>query len=290
MIQSAIFCIYYCVFVLFFSLLARADIEKFQLNSRLEGPESAYTSAIVKWIEQWPPKGLASLSGEDLGKTKSFDESPVKIQCIQTSGNQFYIGLRQEMRIYAPLSRVEGVLDDIDHYQYLFPGYKDIHVVSRTGNRWLTYWEQDIPLFFVPNVKYFITYLMDKPSPTRKFYRYKLKESRNLRFSDGLIVLEEKALQGTSSIVTDYVEFDFFDADWGVLKTLAPGKIWKESVEGIYLSDAAIKLKAEHSEWSYQDISKESRKFLSRYPIEPMVEKKVVFNEDFSAVRESTVE
>jgi hypothetical protein len=239
------------------------------LDEKLEGPASIYTPEIVRLIRQWPPKGL-----DDSFKS---DENPVKLQCIETPGNPYYIGLRQQMRVDAPLSRVEAILDDIDRYQHLFPGYDDIHIVSSSGNKFLTFWEQHIPVFFVPNVKYQVTYLMDKSSPHLKVYRYQLKESEHLKASDGLIVIESETDPKTLVQRTRYTEFDFFDADWGILKTLAPEKIWKESVEGIYLSDLAIKLKAEHPEWDSREISEKGRKLLEANPVEKFIQSKKIW-------------
>lgn len=236
----------------------------YRIDEQLEGPQSFYTRYLIQFIRNWPPRGFPRE-----WDMHGLDTNPVQLECYQTAGNPFYLGLRQFMKVNAPLAEVEKVLDNMDQYQHLFPGFKDIHVVSRDGNKILTAWEQPIPLFFVPNVRYELWYIVDKSLASRKIYRYQLKESNSLKKDDGLIVI-----QSESPNLTYYVEYDFYDADWGVLKTIAPSRIWKDNVEGIYLSDLAIKLRAEHSAWSFEKIAEESAKVLKSFPVEKAIDKK----------------
>jgi hypothetical protein len=226
----------------------------------LGGVESRYTARLAKILTAWPPADIDYNRKED---------NPVHLSCIETPGERFYIGLEQFMFINAPIGQVAGILDDIEHYQELFPDFDDVHVVSREGNRILTFWEQHIPLFFVPNVKYEIIYLVDSSHPDRRVYRYQLHKKDHIHFNDGFIVLERE-----SPTHTRYTEYDFFDADWGPLPTIAPGRIWKDSVEGIYLSDLAIKLKAQNPTWAYERIREESKKILERFPVEEALKKR----------------
>jgi hypothetical protein len=152
----------------------------------------------------------------------------------------------------------------------LFPDFDDVHVVSRDGNKVLTFWEQHIPVFFIPNVKYEVIYLIDGKAGSRRVYRYQLAKESHLRKNDGMIVIEPDGPSGTR-----YTEYDFFDADWGPLTTFAPGGIWKNAVEGVVLSDLAIRLKSEHGDWSYKQIARESRRILDRHPVEPQIEHKI---------------
>ena len=57
---------------------------------------------------------------------------------------------------------------------------------------------------------------------------------------------------------------------------MAPARIWDDSVKGIYLSDVAIKLKAEHPGWDYEAVRKESEKVLEAFSsiVEKAVEEK----------------
>ncbi|MGK5085359.1 SRPBCC family protein [Bdellovibrionota bacterium FG-1] len=238
---------------------------KYGIDFKLEGPESSYTAALLKLLQSWPPKDI---------QYGGVNPNPVRMAAIETLGNKYYIGLEQVMFVDAPMEKVGGVLDDMDHYKDLFPDYDDVHVSARDGNRLVVFWEQHIPVFFIKNVKYEVWYLIDDSRPDRKVYRYKLKDGRgHIRSNDGVIVLEKDGAARTR-----YTEYDFFDADWGPLKAFAPSRIWKDSVEGLYLSDMAIKLKAENPTWSYDKIREESKKWLDRFPIDDALKARKPFN------------
>jgi hypothetical protein len=117
-----------------------------------------------------------------------------------------------------------------------------------------------------------MVYLTDLQKPDRKIYRYKLRQEGKIKLSDGIIVIEAEKTGGTR-----YTEYDFWDANWGPVKTFAPGRIWKDSVEGIYLSDIAIKLKAEHPDWSYKRIAEESKGLMEKFPYEPELKRRKKF-------------
>jgi hypothetical protein len=267
-------------------------IASHSVDSPLGGVESPYTKILIDLVRNWspqgPPKGWAQVESED--------ENPVHLKCIETPGNPDYIGVAQYMTIHTALQQVEEVLDDINHYDQIFYGFEDIHLVSQEGNRLLTYWEQKIPVFFIPNVSYQMQYVLDKTATDRKIYRYQLYQSGSIKKSDGLIVIEkshEKRL-GKSNLnslttlgeqdveSTSYYEFDFYDADWGIIKTLAPGRIWKDSVESFYLSDLAIKLRSENKHWSANQVVQESKKTLSQYPLDLLIQNKVKMTEQSS--------
>ncbi len=236
-----------------------AILTDYPVGEKLDGPQSAYTTLLLQILKNWPPKHI------DYGLQ---GDGPINIRCIETAGNPLYIGLEQFMEIDAPFERVAAVLDDFAHYKDLFPDFEDIHVVSQDKNKFVLFWEQHIPVFFIPNVKYEINYLIDSSVPSRRVYRYQLRKSENMRNNDGMIVIEKREAR------TRYTEWDFYDADWGLLKTVAPGRIWKESVEGIYLSDAAIRLKAEHPDWDYPKVKKESKKMLEQFPVDGSLKKR----------------
>jgi len=235
------------------------------LAESLEGPKSAYTPILLELAKNWAKSGTPREFGPAL--YNSLGGNPLKMVCVATSGNSFYIGLKQFMRVQAPLEKVEAVLDDIAHYKDLFPDYDDIHVISRDDNYVLTYWEQHIPLFFVPNAKYEIGYIVDKSNPNLALYRYQLHKGDSLKTNDGLIIVEREP-GGTSR----YSEFDYYDANWGVAKALGVAKIWRESAEGLYASDVAVKIKAEHPEWSYSKIADDTAEILKKYPVDPVIQ------------------
>lgn len=233
-----------------------------EIDENLPGPSSPYTALILDLLHHWPPRQIQESSPED--------SNPVHLRCIETQGQRFYIGLEQTMTINASLQSVEKVMDGFDHYQELFDGFDDIHVVSRDSNRFRIFWEQHIPLFFIPNIKYETWYLVDNTHPNRVIYRYQLAQSGKIKTNDGLIVIENAGPNKTR-----YIEYDFFDAEWGILKDISPGRIWTDSVEGIYLSDVAIRLKAEHPDLSYSKIVEESKRTLKQFPIEGAISHKI---------------
>jgi hypothetical protein len=196
----------------------------------------------------------------------SVTTQPIRLQAWETPGNELYIGLEQRMSIDAPLSEVQAVIDDINHYKDLFPGYKDVHIVSQDRNQIVTYWEQVIPLFFVPNAKYEMIYSVDSGESGRRVYRYQLKKASVLKASDGFVLISKNGENKTS-----YVEYDFFDAEWGAAKIMGRDKIWTDAVEGIALSDLAIKLKSENTGWSHEKARSESARLLQKSWVETAI-------------------
>jgi hypothetical protein len=178
----------------------------------------------------------------------------VGLTCVATPGDRKYVGIVQRMEIAAPLADVEAVLADVGHYKDLFPGLVDVHEVpgSRDGNRYVTAWEQRVPIVFVPNTRYELTYLVNRVGEGRVVYRYRLARSQGLTNSDGIVVLETEA-----SGRTRFTAYDFFNARWGLLPERA---VWRESLHGSVASDLAIKLKAERPAWSYPRIAAEAEK------------------------------
>ena len=153
------------------------------------------------------------------------------------------------MTVEASLAAVENILDDVPHYKDLFPGVVDVHVLpgSHEGRRYVTVWEQRVPVFFLPNVTYELANLVDKTHPGLRIYRYKLRRGSSMLASDGMVVLEEL---GADRI--RFTEFDFFNAQWGPLPASA---VWRESLRGAFVSDMAIKPRAENPSWGFARIA-----------------------------------
>jgi hypothetical protein len=209
----------------------------------LGGIVSPYTAPVAALARGWPPKDLASLR-----------ERPgdVKIRCLTHPGDGLYIGAVQFMHVNAPLAKVREILESYPDYAKLFDGLAVSEVRERQGDRLTLYTEQTIPFPFIPNEKTETYYLTTFPAPDRVFYRYQLKASNHLKFSDGLSVAE------ATPSGTDYYEYDFFDADWGMAKALGAAKLWRESLNGFYQSSLAVKLKAESPGASFADIRRRS--------------------------------
>ncbi|MBI3554746.1 MAG: hypothetical protein HY074_00620 [Deltaproteobacteria bacterium] len=230
---------------------------KFPIDTRVPGPTSRYTPAILALIRGWHLRPA---------QKPSEDGNPVQMKCVETAGNERFVGVEQSVLIAAPVARVAAVLDDFDHYKDLSPGFKDIHVVARDGNMTQTFWEKSIPFFFMPNMKYAMTYLSDRSAPARVMYRYQLKESEQLRSADGLIVAENGGGR-MANAVTQFTRFDYIDPSLGIFASAPVGTVWQNSLEDIYLSSAGIKLKAEHASWSYEKIVEQAKSWLEEYPV-----------------------
>src|SRR4051812_27829920 len=91
----------------------------FPIDLALSGPASRYTPAILRLIRAWPLRPAPGLPDPD--------GNPVQMKCVETPGNERFVGVEQRMSIAAPLAAVAAVLDDFEHYQDLSPGFKDIH-------------------------------------------------------------------------------------------------------------------------------------------------------------------
>lgn len=252
------------------ALRAHAE-EPYAKDTALGGVESPYTGALVKMLKEWPPAGMIY---------SSHDENPVVLQCYSTADRPDMVGVRQAMMVNTPLEAVAAVLDDFDHYPELFPDLKGVQVLSRDRNRLVTAWEERIPIPFVPNVKYRMAYLIDSSIAGRRVYRYQFLQGNYLKSDDGIIVLE-KAEDGK----TRYTEFDFFESDSGLAKTFAPDRIWRDSIEGIYKSDVAVKLRAEHPDWKYDRIRDETEKVLEKYPVTACIKDKAAFKIESKTAR-----
>jgi hypothetical protein len=221
----------------------------YPLDTPLEGPSSFYTQRVLNIIRNWPPK--------DLLDPKEFPKKTYQILGITTPKDDFYVGLRKSMFILAPLSAVERTIDNYEDYLSLFPEFKIIRVISKDRNKTNVYWERVVPVPFVPNTQYEMSYLSDKNRPNVRFYRYQLKSSNVLKASDGIVVLEK-----VRENLTRFTAYDFYNAEWGIAKVLAPGRIWGDSIEGAYRSDVSLKLKSESPLLSKEELQEVTKRYV----------------------------
>jgi hypothetical protein len=213
---------------------------------KLDGIDSVYSGWLIQTLHHWPA-----------AQSETENPSPVSLTCIATAKQDSYVGMLQRTTIHADFVAVLNVFDDLPHYKDLFPGTVDVHTVpgSRDGNRFVTHWEQRVPILLLPNITYELAYAVDKSMPERGVYRYKLRRGGLISASDGMVVVEAAGPETTH--VTAY---DFFNAHWGPLPAKA---IWLESLRNGFLSHAAIKLKAENPDWSYARIAAEAERLLA---------------------------
>jgi hypothetical protein len=220
---------------------AAADVHP--VDEDLGGPPSRYARALAAVASRRDPPAEGDGGG-----------SPLRLTCVATPGDAKYVGIVQQMEIAAPLSAVKAILDDVPRYKDLFPDCVDVHEVpgSRSGNRYVTAWEQRVPVFFLPNTRFELTYLVSWIDEGRVVYRYRLARPGDLTNSDGVIALEAAGPERTR-----FTEYDFFNAQWGLLPE---GMVWREALRGALLSDLAIKLKAENPAWPFARIASESER------------------------------
>jgi hypothetical protein len=212
------------------------------------GVHSPYTDFVTTFAAQWPHQA----------KDFTAITPALKLRCFSNPDAKYYIGLEQTMVVNAPLETVAATIDDMPAYTQLFPDLEKVEIRGAVKDQILTFWEQHVPVFFVPNIKYEMIYTVRSTSTT-KVYRYQLHEEGQIRTSDGVI-----ALQKLTPTTTLYVEYDFTDADWGAVETFAPGRIWKDSVKGIAITDIAIKVKSEQPDLAPKAAQEEAKAYADK--------------------------
>ena len=217
------------------------------LGEALPGPDSPSTAWVLERVSH-------AVIPEEVSR-----DVPIVLECLLTPGQPETVGVRQVMSIAAPLADVAAVVEDFAHDAELFPDLADVHVVkgSEDGNRFAVSWEQRVPVFFVPNVHYETTWLVERTGK-RISYRYKLKAKGTVKTTDGFIVLEDAGAGQTR-----YTEVDFIESSTGPVPMSA---VWDMTLSGLFRSDVAIKLKAEHPAWTYPKLRSESDQLLERFP------------------------
>jgi hypothetical protein len=227
----------------------------FPVETTLPGPTGLYRNAMIQLIKTWP--------GENPAKEPDYDkEPPVVLSQIKTEGKEYYIGIEQKMLINAPLEQVETVVDAIDEYHNMYTTLKDSKILSKEKNEWTVHYEQKIPVFFVPNVKFTMAYITDKTNKDRKAYRYQYSEGQSLLFDDGIVMLER------SGGKTKFTKYDFYEPDLGIAKIFSGNKVWKQSFEDMFQADYALKLKAENPGWDYSKVKDTSSKAADKFSVD----------------------
>jgi carbon monoxide dehydrogenase subunit G len=215
------------------------------------------------------------------------DEKPAPasflLKCWTDPKNDLYMGVEQRLKIHAPLAAVTAVLDAVDEYDELFPGFKKINLVSKSENHFVVHFEQVVPVFFIPNIKYEMLYTELTPNPQKKIYEYQLKTAGTIKSSDGLIILTQNEDNATT-----YTEYDFFDAEWGAAKFAGKTKLWHDSVEGIYFSDLAIKLKSEDPKLKPQMARELAKKSAEGSLVDTCVKNRSEWPKDWAPQAQST--
>jgi hypothetical protein len=186
------------------------------------------------------------------------------------------MGFAQSTRVHAPLSALEKVLDDFEHYKDLFVGLDGSKVLcagpgAQARGRVDVEYDQSPPVFFLPGVKYALSYRIEKPRADAKVYRYRLKQAGRIRALDGLVLIE-----GISDSESRFTAMDLYDVDWGPASVFGARKLWARNLEDNFRTDAAIRLKAEHPDWDAKKVREQAEEafegfdrdaFFARKPI-----------------------
>ena len=255
-LDSALRIVVFSIWLLLISSFATAD---YSLDVDLGGRSSVHSQALQK----------IAIEGV-LVNSFNFTEqrpNPVSLRCLSTKQSASYVGVELWASIDAPIERVRAVLENFTEYKKIFIGFDDIVLLRQDANKAVVLWEQYIPI--LPNIKYEMSYVFGQNKKRQFVYLFKLWDAHTIRFSDGVVLLEADGLKKTK-----FIEYDFFDANWGLLAR-SNNRIWNESVGGIYMSGVVVKLKAEHPDWSYEKIRAEAKDILVRFPVESAVKTRI---------------
>ena len=129
------------------------------LTNKLDGPDSVYTEMLAQIMTRWPST-----------RRDADEPTGVHLACMATANAERYVGILRRTKVKAAMKVVEGVLDDVAHYKELFPGTVGVRIVARSvdGTRFVTAWEQRVPVFLFPNVTYELSHLAWWYSPPRQ--------------------------------------------------------------------------------------------------------------------------
>jgi len=216
--------------------------------------ESRYSDQLYKVLKHRPLSRIPAVTLDN----------PYWYRAIRTPGETDYIGMVRRMYVDASAEKVASVFEDFENYNKLFDGLIKVNVTETDGNKFTTSWTREPPIFLAANIHYRMIYLIDKTDPSRLVLRYQLKDSNTLKTTDGVIVIESQE-RGTWVTI-----FDFFDVNWGVAKTLAPNRIWGDSIMGGLISDLSVKMRVEHQDWTYKRVRSEAAQ-LAKKSLDPVI-------------------
>lgn len=197
-------------------------------------------------IKQTEPNSVSRTSVPPLGKRLILD-------ALRSEDDPFRVGIHQVMLIHASVAEVASALAKVEDYAKLFPDLVSTRLIEATPTTWLTEWVQAPPVFFMPRTKYRLSYVLGEGGEGVKTYRYQLLAGESLTESDGFIVLEPLGAY------TFFVEVDFFNANWGIAKSLGGDQIWKHALESTLISDLALALRVENPSMSFEMIGSQAR-------------------------------
>lgn len=186
-------------------------------------------------------------------------EQDVSVGCFSFKEDDLYMGFSQVWKIHAPFSKVEAGFDKFQDYPRFTADLvkakaekQSSELLASEEERYLVQFEQRVPVFFIPNVRYTLLYRLAKDGE-KKLYRYSLTESNGLRYDDGFIYI--KSLNDHETLVS---EIDFFWGEWGAMSLVGKDKLWKDTLTAYVSSDFGIRFFIENPEWESKKIFNES--------------------------------
>ena len=94
-----------------------------------------------------------------------------------------------------------------------------------------------------------------------------------MKASDGFVLIQKM-----DATHTRYIEYDFFDAEWGAAKIMGKNKIWSDAVTGVYHSDLAIKMKTENPEFTNEKARDQAKSVLQHSLVDQCVKNRKPFS------------
>lgn len=154
------------------------------------------------------------------------------------------------MEVDSSLQRLAEVIENFSTYSSFVKNNLKTELKDRDENRFSVFSEMHIAIPLVSNNK--------NGSALRCGTRITTEASLPLSTSQGQPPSKERRdynFKLLSEKRTKFTRLNFWDANWGIAKALAPEKIWRDSVKGLYQADLAFKLIAENPEMELKKVA-----------------------------------
>jgi hypothetical protein len=221
----------WCFLILSFLLISHQSA--FALEKKAEPTNSIHPGIYADKIRELSDRWIKP----ETDLNHSLPLSEMKIQSIKTTGDKTYVGILAKALIKAKLENVLSVLKNIDAYKKIYPGLDEISFVGGQDDKTDIHWKFSGPMG--THTVYNTIQRVIEVTPNKALLVYRLKDSKDVRETDGFIFLQE------SNGLTKYLSVDFFNANWGLAGTFFEDTIWKTSFDNTQKASLAIKSEAE---------------------------------------------
>ena len=204
-------------------------------------------------------------------KEPAVNSESIQVTALYTENDHLYIGFEQSFVINASMDRVSAVIEDFKSYPSMFNDIVKAEIIKRDDDsRFILRQEQKIPVFFIPNLVYDMSYNTVRSSDKAKFYIYRLCGGKGMKYNDGIIMLKK-----ISKDKTALYELDFVLADWSALGSISKNLIWKSVIEGGLQANIVIKLRSENPGLEISRCKEAAKKICSGINFKEIVNKKI---------------